>query len=89
MDDFFLSAHHIVKRFANHTALNDVSIDVPRGKFSVCWALTAQARQRSSASSTASPPPTAARSSSTAIPSLPTMWHASAICLKNAASTRK
>ena len=32
MDDFFLSAHHIVKRFANHTALNDVSIDVPRGK---------------------------------------------------------
>ena len=32
MDEFFLSAQHIVKRFANHTALNDVSIDVPRGK---------------------------------------------------------
>ena len=27
-----MSAQHIVKRFANHTALNDVSIDVPRGK---------------------------------------------------------
>lgn len=27
-----MSAHNIVKRFANHTALNDVSIDVPRGK---------------------------------------------------------
>ena len=32
MDEFFLSAQHIVKRFANHTTLNDVSIDVPRGK---------------------------------------------------------
>lgn len=32
MSDFFLSAQHIVKRFSNHTALNDVSIDVPRGK---------------------------------------------------------
>lgn len=29
---YFLSASHIVKRFAQHTALNDVSIDVPRGK---------------------------------------------------------
>ena len=28
----FLSAKHIVKRYANHTALNDVSIDVPRGQ---------------------------------------------------------
>ena len=28
----FLSAQHIVKRYANHTALNDVSIDVPRGQ---------------------------------------------------------
>lgn len=32
MNDIFLSAEHIVKRFAAHTALNDVSIDVPRGK---------------------------------------------------------
>ncbi|MCQ2206030.1 MAG: ATP-binding cassette domain-containing protein [Bacteroidaceae bacterium] len=28
----FLEAHHITKRYANHTALNDVSIQVPRGK---------------------------------------------------------
>ncbi len=28
----FLSARHIVKRYAGHTALNDVGIDVPRGK---------------------------------------------------------
>ncbi len=28
----FLTASHIVKRFAHHTALNDVSISVPRGK---------------------------------------------------------
>ena len=28
----FLEAHHIVKRFAEHTALNDVSIEVPRSR---------------------------------------------------------
>lgn len=32
MQDNFLEASHIVKRFATHTALNDVSISVPRGK---------------------------------------------------------
>lgn len=32
MNDIFLSAEHIVKRYAEHTALNDVSINVPRGK---------------------------------------------------------
>ncbi|MDO4930913.1 MAG: ABC transporter ATP-binding protein [Bacteroidales bacterium] len=32
MEQLFLSAHHVVKRYANHTALDDVSIDVPRGK---------------------------------------------------------
>ena len=32
MSDIFLSAEHIVKSYANHTALNDVSIEVPRGK---------------------------------------------------------
>ena len=31
-EDIFLSASHIVKRYAEHTALNDVSIEVPRGK---------------------------------------------------------
>lgn len=30
--DIFLSAEHIVKRYAQHTALNDVSIQVLRGK---------------------------------------------------------
>ena len=28
----FLEARHIVKRFAKHTALNDVSVEVPRGR---------------------------------------------------------
>ena len=32
MTDTFLQASHIVKRYASHTALNDVSISVPRGK---------------------------------------------------------
>ncbi len=32
MTDTFLRAEHIVKRYAAHTALNDVSIKVPRGK---------------------------------------------------------
>lgn len=32
MSDFFLEASHIVKRYAAHTALDDVSISVPRGK---------------------------------------------------------
>ncbi len=32
MHDTFLEASHIVKRFATHTALDDVSISVPRGK---------------------------------------------------------
>ena len=30
--DTFLSARHITKQFAHHTALSDVSIEVPRGK---------------------------------------------------------
>lgn len=30
--DNFLEARHIVKRFAKHTALNDVSVEVPRGQ---------------------------------------------------------
>ncbi len=32
MEETFLSAEHVVKRYAEHTALNDVSIHVPRGK---------------------------------------------------------
>ena len=32
MNDNFLTAAHIVKRYAAHTALDDVSINVPRGK---------------------------------------------------------
>lgn len=32
MSEYFLQASHIVKRYAAHTALNDVSINVPRGK---------------------------------------------------------
>lgn len=32
MDTPFLTASHVVKRFAHHTALDDVSISVPRGK---------------------------------------------------------
>ncbi len=32
MPETFLSAQYIVKRYANHTALDDVSIEVPRGK---------------------------------------------------------
>lgn len=32
MNDIFLSARHIVKRYAEHTALDDVGIEVPRGK---------------------------------------------------------
>ncbi len=32
MTDIFLSAHHVVKKYAHHTALDDVSIEVPRGK---------------------------------------------------------
>ncbi len=31
-NSYFLQAHHIVKRFEAHTALNDVSINVPKGK---------------------------------------------------------
>ena len=32
MNDNFLEASHIVKRYAEHTALNDVSVAVKRGK---------------------------------------------------------
>ena len=32
MNDIFLGAHHVVKKYAHHTALDDVSIEVPRGK---------------------------------------------------------
>ena len=32
MNDFFLETQEVVKRFANHTALNGVSIQVPKGE---------------------------------------------------------
>ncbi|MCX7743461.1 MAG: ABC transporter ATP-binding protein [Flavobacteriales bacterium] len=32
MNDFIFRAEHIVKRYANHTALHDVSLSIPRGK---------------------------------------------------------
>lgn len=32
MDDLFLQAQHVCKRFASHVALDDVSISVPRGR---------------------------------------------------------
>lgn len=32
MNNFFLETHQVVKRFANHTALNGVSIQVPEGQ---------------------------------------------------------
>ena len=32
MSEYFLEAHNIVKSYANHTALNGVSINVPKGK---------------------------------------------------------
>ena len=32
MNNFFLETHQVVKRFANHTALNGVSIQVPKGQ---------------------------------------------------------
>ena len=32
MNDIFLRAEHVVKRYAEHTALDDVSISVSRGK---------------------------------------------------------
>ena len=31
MEDFLLHAEHVSKRYAGHTALDDVSISVPRG----------------------------------------------------------
>lgn len=30
------SAQHIVKKYANHTALNDVSIEIPTQVYLVC-----------------------------------------------------
>ena len=32
MDNFFLETRDVVKRYADHTALNGVSIQVPEGK---------------------------------------------------------
>ena len=32
MNSFFLETHNVIKRYANHTALNGVSINVPEGK---------------------------------------------------------
>ncbi len=32
MEDIFLSASHVTKRYTGHTALDDVSVDVPRGR---------------------------------------------------------
>ena len=32
MTDCFIEARHLVKRFERHTALDDVSISIPRGQ---------------------------------------------------------
>ena len=32
MENFFLEAHNVVKRYAHHLALDEVSIQVPRGQ---------------------------------------------------------
>ncbi|MCF0236250.1 MAG: ATP-binding cassette domain-containing protein, partial [Bacteroidaceae bacterium] len=32
MKDYLLTASHVIKQYAHHTALNDVSIAVERGK---------------------------------------------------------
>ena len=32
MNDFFLETQDVVKKYANHTALNGVSIQVPKGQ---------------------------------------------------------
>ena len=48
-NDMFLTASHIVKRYAEHTALNDVSIQVPRGK--VFWPAGSQRSRQNHAHS--------------------------------------
>ena len=89
MNDLILSASHVCKRFATHTALDDVSIDVQRGHIFGLLGHNGAGKPPSSASSTTSPPPTAAPSPSTDIRSRKTMWHTSATSPKNADSTRK
>ena len=45
MSEFFLEAHNIVKSYANHTALNGVSIMSPKEKYSDFWDLMEPERQ--------------------------------------------
>lgn len=89
MDEFFLSAQHIVKRFANHTALNDVSIDVPRGKVFGLLGPNGAGKTTLIRIINRITAPDSGEVIFDGHPSLPTTWPASAICLKSAASTRK
>ena len=43
--DSIIKAEHITKAFTNHTALDDVSLEVRAEKSTDCLALTAPARQ--------------------------------------------
>ena len=37
MNDSFLETRQVIKRYANHTALDGVSITVPEDRYLVCW----------------------------------------------------
>ena len=73
MNNFFLETHQVVKRFANHTALNGVSIQVPEGQI---FGLLG-------------PNPTRGKSSSTAAKSSRRMSIASAICPRSAVCIKR
>lgn len=90
MNNFFLETHQVVKRFANHTALNGVSIQVPEGQiFGLLGPKTVPAKPHSSASSTASRLLIREKYASTDTCRKPKIFIISVICPKNADYTRR
>ncbi len=89
MNDLILSASHVCKRFATHTALNDVSIDVQRGHIFGLLGHNGAGKTTLIRIINHITAPDSGTVTFDGLRSRKTMWHTSATSPKNADSTRK